>query len=69
MTEQTTYLEILSVTKVDKKSIWSRIGTAFPTKDGRGYRLKITLIPQGQNSEILMLLPRSAAMKPDREEQ
>ena len=65
----TKYLEILTDETDGKRTFWSRIGTAFPTKDGRGYRLKINLIPLGSNPEILMLPPKSEAAKPESEEQ
>lgn len=58
MTEQATYLEILGVTKVSKKSIWNRIGTAFPTKDGKGYRLLMDYIPLSHATEIILFPPR-----------
>ena len=40
MTTQANHLEILSVTAQGQRTVWTRIGTAFPTKDGKGYRLK-----------------------------
>lgn len=65
----TKYLEILAAETDGKRTFWSRIGTAFPTKDGRGYRLKINLIPQGPNPEILMLPPKVVPVKPGAEGQ
>lgn len=61
MTEQTTHLEILGVSKVGKRSVWSRIGTAFPTKDGNGYRLLMDYIPLSQTTEIVLLPPKDKA--------
>lgn len=55
MTNQNTHLEILAVTKQGQRSVWARIGTAFPTKDGSGYRLKIDLVPLDASADILML--------------
>ena len=67
MTTITNYLEVVSAIKRGERTNWTRIGTAFPTKDGRGYRLKINLIPLGTNPEILMLPPKSEAAKPESE--
>lgn len=62
MTEQTNYLEILGVTKRGEKNTWSRIGTAFPTKEGKGYRLLLDFIPVKETTEIVLLPPKD---KPD----
>lgn len=58
MTEQSTYLEILGVTKRGEKNTWSRIGTAFPTKDGKGYRLLLDFIPVKDTTEIVLFPPK-----------
>jgi hypothetical protein len=65
MTTQANHLEILSVTAQGQRSVWTRIGTAFPTKDGKGYRLKIDLVPTDSAADILML---PAKEKPSGEE-
>lgn len=65
MTNQATHLEILSVTPQGQRNVWTRIGTAFPTKDGKGYRLKIDLVPANPAAEILLL---PAKEKPSGEE-
>lgn len=61
------YLEILSIETDGKRTFWSRIGTAFPTKDGNGYRLKLNLIPQGASPDILMLPPKAAVARAEGE--
>lgn len=58
MTEPSTHLEILGVTKRSEKNTWSRIGTAFPTKDGKGYRLLLDFIPVKDTTEIVLLPPK-----------
>jgi len=58
MTEQTAYLEILGVAKRGAKNAWSRIGTAFPTKDGKGYRLLLDYLPTDGATEIVLLPPK-----------
>lgn len=55
MNNPTQYLEILAVTKQGQRSQWTRIGTAFPTKDGTGYRLKMDLVPLDPAADILLL--------------
>jgi hypothetical protein len=58
MNEQSrTHLEILACVKRNDRTTWTRIGTAFPTKDGRGYRLKLEYTLVHGDTEIVMLPP------------
>lgn len=61
MTELSTHLEILGVTKRGERSSWNRVGTAFPTKDGKGYRLRLDFIPVKETTEIVLLPPKEQA--------
>lgn len=58
MNQQPKYLEILGVIKDGRKSHWNRIGTAFPTKDGKGYRLIIDYVPLNPTTEIVLFPPK-----------
>lgn len=51
----TAHMEILCITKQGSRSVWTRIGTAFPTKDGAGFRLKIDFLPADPAADILVL--------------
>lgn len=59
MTEQPTYLEILGVIQQGKKKHWNRIGTAFPTKDGTGYRLILDYMPTNSGTDIVLFPPKT----------
>ncbi|MGV3616685.1 MAG: hypothetical protein ACO1SV_15260 [Fimbriimonas sp.] len=58
--DATTHLEILGATERNGKTFWTRIGTAFPTKDGQGYRLKLDFMPMDAETGLLLLPPRAA---------
>ena len=58
MTTKPHYLEILGVIQQGKKSHWNRIGTAFPTKDGKGYRLVLDYIPMDPETDIMLFPPK-----------
>lgn len=51
-------LDALAVTKRGEKSTWTRIGSAFPTKNGEGWKLKLGFIPVLAETEILLLPPK-----------
>jgi len=57
------YLNILFVSKyVDKKtgeekSRWTKCGVAFPHRSGKGFALKLDLIPAGEG-DMVMLEPK-----------
>lgn len=59
MTTQQERLDVLAVTKRGEKSTWTRIGAAFPTKAGEGYRLKLSFFPAAAETEILLLPPKA----------
>jgi hypothetical protein len=61
MTNQDAHLKILAVTKQGQRSVWARIGTAFPTKDGGAYRLKFDLMPLDASADIQMLPAKEKA--------
>lgn len=58
MKTQTNYLEVLSAITRGEKTYWTRIGTAFPTKEGKGFRLKLDYFPVSGSPEIV-LMPQS----------
>ncbi len=53
-------LEVYVVTKYqsqgEERSRWSRVGVAFPTKDGRGYSIKLDFAVAV--TELVMLPPK-----------
>lgn len=49
------HFEILSKTSNGKRTFWTRIGTAFYTKDGRGLRLKLNYYPTAPETQIMVL--------------
>lgn len=55
------HLEILCAEQNGKRTYWTRIGTAFPTKDGKGYRLKLSYMPAFPEAEIVLLPPKPKA--------
>lgn len=58
MTTQQERLDVLAVSKRGDKSTWTRIGTAFRTKGGEGWKLKLGFFPIQPETEILLLPPR-----------
>lgn len=54
------HLEILSVVKQGKRSVWTRIGTAFPTTDGKGFRLKLDYVPLDPSAASVVMYPPKA---------
>jgi len=58
---QHSHLEILAAAPRGESTSWTRIGTAFPTTKGQGWRLKIEFMPLGAETEILVLPPRQKA--------
>ncbi|MFQ6540030.1 MULTISPECIES: hypothetical protein [Aphanothece] len=50
--------EILAGQKGGERTYWTRIGTAFPTRDGKGFRLKLNFIPAAAETDILVLPPK-----------
>jgi hypothetical protein len=59
MTTQQERLDVLAVTKRGEKSTWTRIGTAFQTKNGEGWKLKLGFFPSSPETEILLLPPKA----------
>ena len=55
------HLEILCAENNGKRTYSTRIGTAFPTKDGKGYRLKLSYVPTSADAEIVLLPPKPKA--------
>lgn len=68
MTTQHERLDVLAVTKRGEKSNWTRIGSAFPTKSGEGWKLKLGFFPILPETEILLLPPKGPACNPADEE-
>lgn len=54
------HLEIMAATERNGRSYWTRVGTAFPTKDGQGYRLKLDFVPTASETSLMLLPPRPA---------
>jgi hypothetical protein len=54
----TQHLEILCAETNGKRTYWTRIDTAFATKDGKGYRLKLSYLPVHPGAEIVLLPPK-----------
>ena len=44
---------VYAVRKAGDTSYWSEIGVAWPNKDGKGFNLKLNLIPLG-DADIVM---------------
>ena len=63
---ETAHLEVLAAMKRRGNTFWTRIGTAFPTKSGDGYRLKLSFFPVDLDTELLILPPKEAATEPER---
>ena len=57
--EAPTYFEILGAVTRKERTYWTRIGVAFPTKDGTGFRLDLDYAPVSPDAEIVMLPPRA----------
>jgi hypothetical protein len=57
------HLEILAAEKNGERTYWTRIGTAFSTKDGKGYRLNLRYLPLLADSDILLLPPKAKENK------
>lgn len=54
------YMEILAVREYKDKqgeprSAWTKVGTAFPNKDGAGFSLKIDFLPADWSTTKLMM--------------
>jgi hypothetical protein len=64
----TTRLEALVNVGTGDKSIWRRVGVAFPLKNREGFAVKLELIPvpNGGACEFILVEP-SAKDKPDEE--
>lgn len=60
MTSQdvTSHLEIMAATERKGRTYWTRVGSAFPTQDGQGYRLKLDFVPTGSETSLMLLPPR-----------
>ena len=39
------YLDVCMVQERDGKSYWTKIGVAFPNKDGKGFNIELSAIP------------------------
>lgn len=52
------HLEIMAATERNDRSRWTRVGTAFPTKDGQGYRLKLDFVPTSPETSLILLPPQ-----------
>jgi hypothetical protein len=52
-------LDILSAETNGNRTYWTRIGTAFSTKDGKGYRLKFSYFPVSPDANVLVLPART----------
>jgi hypothetical protein len=57
------HLEILSAETRNGRTFWTRIGTAFSTKDGKGYRLKLRYFPLSPEAEVLLLPAKAPQVK------
>lgn len=55
---QRTHFEILATTKRKGRTNWTRIGTAFPTQNGEGFRLKLDFMPVDPAAELVILPPK-----------
>ena len=52
--------KIYAVRKSGERNYWTEIGAAWPHGDGKGFNLKLEMIPLG-DAEILIRKPRAAA--------
>ena len=52
------HLEIMAATERKGRSYWTRVGAAFPTEDGKGYRLKLDFMPVSGETSLFLLPPR-----------
>jgi hypothetical protein len=59
----TQHLEILSAEQNVTRTFWTRIGTAFLTKEGKGYRLKLSYLPTSPDANVLLLPARAPETK------
>lgn len=59
----TQHLEILAAETNGKRTFWTRIGTAFPTKDGKGYRLMLKYLPTSGDTQVLLLPAKAPERK------
>lgn len=50
-----------------RKSYWTRIGAAWPNRDGQGFSLKLELMPVGA-ADIVIRTPREEREGDDRQE-
>ena len=49
-----------AVTKTGEKSFWREIGAAWPHEDGKGFNLKLDLLPLN-DAEIVIREPKTSA--------
>ena len=43
--ETSKHLAVYTVRKAGEKSIWVRIGAAFPNRDGKGFNVRLDALP------------------------
>lgn len=51
----TQHFEILSAEQNVTRTFWTRFGTAFHTKEGKGYRLTLSYLPTSPAANVLLL--------------
>jgi hypothetical protein len=51
-----TRLDALTVRESDGKSYWTRIGVAFPNRDGAGYRVLLDAVPASTDGQYIIHL-------------
>lgn len=49
-------LDALTVRESNGKSYWTRIGAAFPAKEGPGYTIMLDAMPASQDGQYKILL-------------
>ena len=58
MSKLPSYVDVNSSIRRGKRTYWTRIGAAFPTKDGKGFRLHLDYFPASPDAEIVLLPPK-----------
>jgi len=56
-TKQKPALIAYTVTGDDEKTFWTRIGTAWPHKNGEGFNIELAALPLG--GRIVMITPKA----------
>lgn len=49
-------LDALTVRETDGKSYWTRIGVAFPNREGAGYMVKLDAMPASKDGQYIIHL-------------